>query len=216
MELLTFFDKEDYFVYNLNFEEYTPYIAAASFEINEEAICGIKRVLDTIYPNLKCTSYLLVRKHDDVLNVIGYRLIAVLDISEENSTDDGIEEMKKNLDLMGIPLENRVDDVLDFTNEIFMHVGTTRKNRGFNQILANIKRGKEFGYPDCCILEFVEGMVKMFSGSPKVLSKDLKLMGTGFVPCANCNNTKSEDELVDEINLKRNTLKHGYFRKDMR
>lgn len=115
---------------------------------------------------------------------------------------------------MGVPLENRVDDVRDFTNEIFLHVGISRSYNGHMQMLANIKRGKEFGYPDCCILEFVEGMVKMFSDVPKVLPKDFKLKGTGFVPCASCNNTKSEDELVDEINQKRNTLKHGYFRKD--
>ena len=214
MELLTFFDEKDVYVYNLNFEDQTPFIAAASFEINEEAIRGIKRVIGSVYPNLKYTSYLLLKKLDKDLNVIGYRLIAVLDCTELNNAEPAIEEMKKNLDLMGVPLENRVDDVTDFTNEIFMHVGTTRKNRGFNQILANIKRGKEFGYPDCCILEFVEGMVKMFSDVPKVLPKDFKLKGTGFVPCASCNNTKSEDELVDEINSKRNTLKHGYFRKD--
>lgn len=222
MELLTFFDKENYFVYDLIFEKYTPYIAAASFTINEEAIRGIRRVLGTIYSNLKCTSYLLVRKHDGELNVIGHRLIVVLNISEEHSVDDGIEEMMKNLGLlenlglMGIPLENNANDVLDFTNEIFMHVDKTIKDRGHMQLLDNIKRGKEYGYPDCCILEFVENMIKMFSGIPNVKPKDFKLKGTGFVPCTSCNNLKSEDMLVAEINAKRNTLKHGYFSKDMR
>lgn len=216
MELLTFFDEKDVYVYNLNFEDQTPFIAAASFEINEEAIRGIKRVIGSIYPNLKYTSYLLLKKLDKDLNVIGYRLIAVLDCTELNSTEPAIEEMKKNLDLMGVPLENRVDDVRDFTNEIFTHVGISRSYNSHMQMLANIKRGKEFGYPDCCILEFIEGMIKTHSGIPKVLPKDFKLKGTGFVPCTSCNKTKSEDELVNEINLKRNTLKHGYFRKDMR
>ena len=216
MELLTFLDKENVHVFDLNFEEFTPCIAAASFDINEEAIRGIRRVISVIYPTLKYTSYFLVRKHDKDLNVIGHRLIAVLDYSELNSIESGTDTMVENLNLMGIPLENLTDDVRDFTNEIFLHVGVTRRSRGSEQILGNIKLGKELGYPDCCILQFVEGMIKMHSGILNVLPKDFKLKGTGFVPCTACNNAKSEDMLVDEINQKRNTLKHGYFRKDMR
>ena len=215
MELLTFLNKENVAVYNLNFEEYTPCIAAASFDINEEAIRGIKRVISVIYPTLKYTSYFLVRKHDKDLNVIGHRLIAVLDYSELNSIESGTDTMVENLNLMGIPLENLTDDVMDFTNEIFLHVGVTRRSHGSEQILDGIKLGKELGYPDCCILQFVEGMIKMHSDIPNVLPKDFKLKGTGFVPCTACNNAKSEDMLVDEINQKRNTLKHGYFSKDM-
>lgn len=101
MELLTFFVKEDNFVYNLNFEDQTPFIAAASFEINEEAIRGIKRVISSIYPNLKYTSYLLLKKLDKDLNVIGYRLIAVLDCTELNNAEPAIEEMKKKSRLDG-------------------------------------------------------------------------------------------------------------------
>ena len=216
MELLTFFNEKDVYAYNLNFEDYTPFIAAASFDINEEAIRGIKRVIGSIYPNLEYTSYLLLRKLDKDLNVIGHRLIAVLDCTELNSTEPAIEEMKKNLDLMGVPLENRVDDVRDFTNEILIHVGISRSHNSHMQMLANIKLGKEYGYPDCCILEFVENTIKLFSDIPNVKPKDFKLKGTGFVPCTSCNNLKSEDMLVDEINSKRNTLKHGYFSKNMR
>lgn len=59
-----------------------------------------------------------------------------------------------------------------------------------------LKQGKLFGYPDCCIEAFI-ALQHWNDGSPR------KLHGTGFIPCVCCNITKTEEELVYEINLNR-------------
>lgn len=59
-----------------------------------------------------------------------------------------------------------------------------------------LKMGLLFGYPQCCIESFLElrhlkhGIV-------------MKLYGTGFIPCAKCNITKTEEQLIQEINKNR-------------
>jgi hypothetical protein len=53
--------------------------------------------------------------------------------------------------------------------------------------------GEYLGFPDCCIDEFVN---RRGHPGPR------KLLGTGYVPCASCNN-KTEHELVDQIDLNR-------------
>lgn len=57
------------------------------------------------------------------------------------------------------------------------------------------RHGRYFGYPDCCINAFA-----MFDhiGKPK-----RKLWGTGFVPCYTCDQTKTEDQLKEEIERNR-------------
>lgn len=55
--------------------------------------------------------------------------------------------------------------------------------------------GVALGYPTCCIKSFIN---LEHLGAP-----DRKLNGTGFVPCAHCDNTKTTQELVDEINRAR-------------
>lgn len=57
------------------------------------------------------------------------------------------------------------------------------------------KQGMLFGYPDCCIEAFI---------TLNHLGSDArKLNGTGFIPCAKCNHTKTEEEMIYEINLNR-------------
>lgn len=57
-------------------------------------------------------------------------------------------------------------------------------------------QGKYYGFPKCCVEAFENGE-HILSG------KELKLNGTGYIPCQHCNDTKTEDELVDSINLNR-------------
>jgi len=52
--------------------------------------------------------------------------------------------------------------------------------------------GRHFGYPECCIEEF---------GSVKNTGR--KLNGTGFVPCVACDEKKTSEELINEINERR-------------
>lgn len=59
-----------------------------------------------------------------------------------------------------------------------------------------VKMGKAFGYPSCCIAAF-SMMDHIKDAHPR------KLNGTGFIPCASCNTTKSTEELIKEINAKR-------------
>jgi hypothetical protein len=52
-----------------------------------------------------------------------------------------------------------------------------------------IKMGKLFGYPQCCIDEF------LVLDIPRPIRK---FNGTGYLPCAKCNE-KSEQEMLDII-----------------
>jgi len=59
--------------------------------------------------------------------------------------------------------------------------------------------GKYYGFPDCCIDEFVSFAV---TGYPN-RSKKRKFHGTGYVPCKHCDKHLSEQALADIINLRR-------------
>lgn len=59
--------------------------------------------------------------------------------------------------------------------------------------------GKKFGYPTCCIEEFIfclnTGL--FFKREPR------KLQGTGYIPCAICNSKYTTEQLVENINVNR-------------
>lgn len=59
--------------------------------------------------------------------------------------------------------------------------------------------GKFYGYPDCCIEEFVILFGKRDSSDKR------KFHGTGYIPCSNCNK-KSEAQLLANINAARKCL----------
>ena len=67
-----------------------------------------------------------------------------------------------------------------------------------NMVVFNwVIQGMQFGYPPCCIGEFVQyGLA-----SQNVLRQrgKRKFHGTGFVPCKDCNN-KSVESLLARIN----------------
>ena len=57
------------------------------------------------------------------------------------------------------------------------------------------RHGRYFGYPDCCIDAFTRFE---HLGQPK-----RKLHGTGFVPCLVCEESKTIDQLKEEIERNR-------------
>lgn len=71
-----------------------------------------------------------------------------------------------------------------------------------NYILNWVILGMEFGYPPCCIGEFVIWAIKSDKEIAKRSSR--KLCGTGYVPCVKCNE-KSDVELIAEINERRSS-----------
>lgn len=51
-----------------------------------------------------------------------------------------------------------------------------------------ISYGRYFGYPDCCIEDFVKRVKQFKEGKVGVRPKEKrKLHGTGYVPCPECN-----------------------------
>lgn len=60
--------------------------------------------------------------------------------------------------------------------------------------------GEYFGYPKCCISEFVREVNTIFFDNGRL---NRKLSGTGFIPCKKCNETKMEADLIQEINRNR-------------
>lgn len=64
--------------------------------------------------------------------------------------------------------------------------------------------GRKLGYPECCIAAF---HIKSHIVSPRVggcgPKERRKLWGSGFVPCRECHQTKTEVQLILEINANR-------------
>jgi hypothetical protein len=59
--------------------------------------------------------------------------------------------------------------------------------------------GRKLGYPECCIAYFAVRSIAFYFGQLIPIPEGTKLRGTGFVPCAMCNETKSEAQLLAEI-----------------
>jgi len=66
--------------------------------------------------------------------------------------------------------------------------------------------GTQFGYPKCCIEQFLQkcGTPFWFESLPWYSTRTLKL--DGFVPCEKCA-TLPRDQLVDDINSRRKVEK---------
>lgn len=60
-----------------------------------------------------------------------------------------------------------------------------------------ISIGSYLGYPKCCI-DYFGSVVMPLGGVPT-----RKLNGTGFIPCPECNDKYTEQELIDIINENR-------------
>ena len=64
--------------------------------------------------------------------------------------------------------------------------------------------GIYFGYPRCCVDNFLRNVMIPFWYENKNLYPSGRLLdGTGFVPCPKCNKEHTEKSLVDLINSKR-------------
>jgi hypothetical protein len=63
--------------------------------------------------------------------------------------------------------------------------------------------GLWLGYPLCCVANFADRIRAFREGRFEDIPRNQKLDGTGFVPCPECNATKSEDELRREITTAR-------------
>jgi len=60
-----------------------------------------------------------------------------------------------------------------------------------------IELGEYFGYPPCCIADFIEYVLVYQKGQAPIRGQR-KLTGTGYVPCPKCNE-KSVAELLSYI-----------------
>lgn len=59
--------------------------------------------------------------------------------------------------------------------------------------------GLHLGYPECCVESFIDDVV-----SGGFLTRgERKLSGTGFVPCAKCDECMTEEQLKNKINENR-------------
>lgn len=77
----------------------------------------------------------------------------------------------------------------------------SRRERMYKKCQSQIKYGRDYGYPECCIDEFV--MTRMDGMSYLMLKHNRKLSGSGYIPCSKCNK-KTEQELIQEIAKRRN------------
>lgn len=70
-----------------------------------------------------------------------------------------------------------------------------------NDIVYWVMKGIEFGYPACCIGEFIITIVKRtYSKRDK-----RKFNGTGFVPCIKCEHKKTKKQILAFIKENRST-----------
>ena len=64
--------------------------------------------------------------------------------------------------------------------------------------------GRKYGYPQCCIDSFCDDL----SDISKLMSEERgsrKLTGTGYIPCVDCNEKYTVEQLIDNINTKRDS-----------
>ncbi len=83
-------------------------------------------------------------------------------------------------------------------------IENSRGPKGFNNIKGDSMfeiYGLFFGYPECCVKQFTHDVDNGIS------TKGKKLWGTGYIPCNNCNTTKTEQQLIDNINKRRSYSK---------
>lgn len=59
--------------------------------------------------------------------------------------------------------------------------------------------GLKYGYPKCCISEFIYCIESRVIH----LRKTRKLSGTGYIPCSKCNSKYTVNELINNIDSKR-------------
>ena len=78
-----------------------------------------------------------------------------------------------------------------------------------NIVMAWVAHGMNYGYPPCCIGEFVIHCIK----NTYKKRETRKLNGTGYVPCCKCNAKFTEKELIQNINRARNLDMCGLFQK---
>lgn len=62
--------------------------------------------------------------------------------------------------------------------------------------------GLYYGYPVCC----TESLLNDISTGYFLNRPPRKLQGTGFVPCEDCNNKYTEEELISKINENRSKI----------
>lgn len=61
-----------------------------------------------------------------------------------------------------------------------------------------VLQGLEYGYPDCCIGEFVADILtSRFEG------RERQLRGSGYVPCETCNKRNTAIQLIKVVNERR-------------
>lgn len=72
----------------------------------------------------------------------------------------------------------------------------SRRERLYKKYSSLVELGRDFGYPECCIREFI---MTRFGGMRYITSGlTRKLDGSGYIPCCKCNK-KTEQDLILEI-----------------
>ena len=71
-----------------------------------------------------------------------------------------------------------------------------------DRVLSWISQGMRYGYPPCCIGEFVIHWIKDTCHT----RKKRKFDGTGFIPCIKCN-TRTKRALLKELAARRSEPK---------
>lgn len=67
-----------------------------------------------------------------------------------------------------------------------------------------VEQGEHYGYPPCCIAEFIEYVLNYDNAAVKNRGKR-QLHGTGYVPCATCNK-KTKKQLLFYIKRNRKEM----------
>jgi hypothetical protein len=80
---------------------------------------------------------------------------------------------------------------------------TAEEQAALSRILMYHELGKHFGYPKCCIADFIKNIPKRLD---KVKIEKRAFHGTGFVPCPDCNKVVQQagPEAYIEIIINRN------------
>lgn len=82
--------------------------------------------------------------------------------------------------------------------QIFKNYGRTVNQKDYEELQSFLKgNGIKFGYPSCCISEFLINSSKDVTFH--LAKPRRKLDGTGYIPCHDCNEKYTEAELIATI-----------------
>lgn len=136
---------------------------------------------------------------------------SAFDVTDENITRYS-KQLSEAIEFINEHYVNIIDDLLKHSN-VPQESGSYMTMQELQESLMKSaednhmkerETGGNYGYPQCCIDSFCDDL----SDISKLMSEERgtrKLTGTGYIPCVDCNEKYTVEQLIDNINTNRDS-----------